>query len=209
LNSNLAVQIGGHIFRVNPSTERVYALPVANEKEYGDLIAENVLNPHIRTFSVDDEVLDEIEAGGEAFRKGLQMGFCKETGIGNKGASTDIVYQTKMKGKATAAFKRYGIYFSLFALANDAGQNPTYTFEFQGGIAANQGQVFYHARCSNKAPTSYTSSENGFQSDHDRKYQSYDGSRNLNKVYFFYRLKATSAFGGGYLTSFVGFRVNK
>src|SRR5437764_769065 len=44
LNPDLVVQIGGYIFKVNPASEKVYALPVDDEAQYKDLISENTAN---------------------------------------------------------------------------------------------------------------------------------------------------------------------
>lgn len=204
LNADLAVQIGNYIFRVNPTTERVYALPVANEREYGDLIAENTRNRNIRTFSTGDDVLDVIEAGG----KGL-FTMCKEGGIGGRNREEPVGSSGVV---ARAAFDRYGIYFTLYALVTPYGSSGfPYTFVFGGGIAANQGHIYYKVRCGKTAD--YDISSKGSWKLTYQKYQSYQGSKNLNEVYFFYTLISISSFrtGAGVLqvTPLLGFRVNK
>jgi hypothetical protein len=198
LNADLIVQIGDHIFRVNPSKERVYALSAANEKEYSDLIAENVRNSNIRTFSTNDDVLDVIQAGG----KGPET-LCSETGIGGRHSEAQVGSLT-----ATADFVRYGIYFTLFAMVSPYGSSGfPYWFDFRGGLSANQGYVYYHARCGTTA--SYEISTKGSWMLTNRKYQSYQGSKNLNEVYFFYHLWSDGALRSQYATPLVGFRVNK
>jgi hypothetical protein len=200
LNADLVVQIGDYIFRVNPSRERVYVLSAANEKEYNDLIAENARNSNIRTFSTNDDVVDVIEAGG----KGPET-LCSETGIGGRHSEAPVGSLTAM-----ADFVRYGIYFTLFAMVSPYGSSGfPYMFEFTGGMSANAGYVYYHARCGTTA--SYEISTKGSWTLMNRKYQSYQGSKNLNEVYFFYRLKNDffTTRAGQYATPYVGFRVNK
>jgi hypothetical protein len=200
LNAQLVVQIGDHIFRVNPAKESVYALSTANENEYSDLLAENVLNPHIRTFSVDDDVLDEIQEGGQAVRKQTQpLLLCKETGIGNQSAVRSLDGH-----EARAVFNRFGIYFTLFGSVPNVTSH--YVLEFVGGIGDNLGHIFYRKRCGKAVSNSLAIIPSilfGVQ-----RYTAYSGTTNLNQVYFFFRLNPY-LIPGAKPTGFVGFRVNK
>jgi hypothetical protein len=197
LNPDLVVQIGDHIFRVNPSTEHVYALPAANEKEYGDLIAENTGNSHVQRFSTGDNVLELIQTGGMS----TNSLFCGQSGIG--GYTNAAPFGTLT---ASADFNRYGLYFSLSASVSPIGSSGfMYTFEFTGGIGSSQGYVYYKPRCGN--PVGYAISTKGSWTGTRQKYQSYQGSTNLNQVYFRYRIKNSGT--GQYMTPYVGFRVNK
>lgn len=198
LNANLVVQIGDQIFHINPSAERVYVLPAAYENEYSDLVNENTRNPHIRTFSTNDDVIEAIQGGPNGQETLL---FCTQSGIGGRYSQTLMGGGNKL---ATAEFKKYGIFFSLFATVDPQGTWPSpFTFDFTGGIGANAGYVYYHVRCGNTV--SYAISTKGSWLLTKQKYQSYQGSKNLNEVYFFYRLKD----GGSFATPPVGFRVNK
>lgn len=195
LNSNLVVQIGDSIIRVNPSKERVYVLPAAREKEYGDLIAGNARNKHIRVFSTSDDVLEAIQAGGT----GQQT--CNESGIGDLHSQAPAGSLTAMAG-----FVRYGIYFTLFAMVSPYGSSGfPYQFDFTGGIDASQGYVHYRVRCGDTVGHDISTSGSWVRTN--QKFQSYQGSRNLSQVYFFYRLKDPVT--GQYLTPNVGFRVNR
>lgn len=177
LNSDLAVQIGEYIFRVNPLTEKVYALPVANEDQYQDLVNENVGNTNIQVFSTGDDVLELIAA-----KKGSSRGiFCKEDGIGGKDRTTDLIDvdnagKIKMEGKIH--FNRFGIYYSLFAEVK--------TDEINSGLVEltmDIDPLFYHVRCDETA--NYNVYGHGSESSFFyKKYQSYQGAKNLNKVYF-------------------------
>jgi hypothetical protein len=208
LNTDLVVQIGDYIFRVNPSSERVYALPVANKKEYADLIAENTRNPNIRTFSTNDDVLDVIKGGG----KGPEALSCHETGIGSYHREAQVGNSQTGLQKANVDFARYGIYFTLFAWLAPANSSFPSTFEFTGGIAANQGYVYYHVRCGNTASYAISLIPSVDTNKQQQKYQSYQGSKTLNEVYFFYRIKFHPSFWIGPSTPlyspYVGIRVN-
>lgn len=199
LNSDLVVQIGNYIFRINPSTKSVYALSSVDEKEYGDLVAENTRKPHVRKFSTGDNVLELIQAKDNRPNRSLR---CKESGIGGR-------HRSEAFGglMAYADFDRYGIFFSLSASVSPYGSSgfaSSYAFDFTGGISANQGYVFYHVRCGSTA--SYAITTGGSWKLTHQKYQSYQGSKNLNQVYFIYRIKDST---GAFQTSNVGFRVNK
>lgn len=194
LNPDMVVQIGDHIFRVDPAAERVHALPVKYADEYRDLLTGNARNPHIRSFSTGDDVLDRIESAG-----GVPKTFCSQSGIGGKSDS-------KLLGAMTvsADFVRYGLYFTLFAKSSPYGSSAyPYVMDFTGGISANKGAVYYRVRCGNTV--NYVTTTSGSWHAIHQKFQSYQGSKNLNQVYFVYRLKLN----GVYQTSNVGFRVNK
>lgn len=197
LNKDAAVQIGNYIYKIDPGNERVYALKAEHEKEYADLVSGNTANPNVYEFSTSDDVLDLIESGE---KKGDQALLCSESGIGGRHISYPIAGGTK---NAYADFDRYGIYFSLHATIYPQGSWPSpYVFEFTNGIGA--GYIYYHVRCDNTV--SYAVSSGGSWTGTTQKYQSYQGSKNLNKVYFYYRVQNSSS--GQYETPYFGFRVN-
>jgi hypothetical protein len=197
LNSDLIVQIGDHIFRVNPSTESVYALPAGDEKDYADLVAENTRNTRIQKFSTGDNILELIQTKEKGTKRGL---FCSQSGIGGRHHNVPFGGFT-----AFADFDRYGIFYSLSASVSPYGSSGfPYTFDFTGGITPNKGYVFYHVRCGSTA--SYATTTSGSWKLTYQKFQSYQGSTNLNQVYFIYRIKNSQ---GVFQTANVGFRVNK
>jgi hypothetical protein len=209
LNADLAVQIGGYIFRINPISEKAYVLPVSQANQYDDLIAENTANGNIRVFSTDDDVLRLIQTADKGLSLIQNVGvplFCRQTGIGSK---YDEAYLTDGTGKlASAFFNRYAIYFSLSARIDPQGSWPSpYVFDFTGGIG--QGYVHYHAKCGTTAD--YATTSNGVWRLTAQVYQSYQGSTNLNEVYFKFRVKKPSVsplFGGGVVSRLIGFRAN-
>jgi hypothetical protein len=192
INTDLAVQIGDNIFRVNPSTEKVYALPVVNAGQYQDLVAENTANKSIRVFSTGDNVLELIKKPAPAAL------FCKESGIGGKRASAIIPGSTVM---ASADFVRYGIYFTLHATIYPQGSWPSpFVFDFTGGA----GHIHYHARCGSTADYATVSSGNWHLIN--QRYQSYQGSNNLNQLFFGFRVKHKAS--GQYVTPNITIRQN-
>lgn len=173
LNSDLAVQIGNNIFRVNPVTEKVYALPVANADQYKDLISENTTNRNIQTFSTADNILDIIQ------NDGYKALICKQSGIGSYHPFTGVINvdnagTIQISGKLN--FDRYGLYFTLYSEANaNANGLVEVTTEFS--------PVYYHVRCGATVGPYYLTSGYGSLSKY-KVYQSYQGSKNLNEVYF-------------------------
>ena len=195
LNPDLVVQIGGYIFKVNPASEKVYALPVDDEAQYKDLISENTANTKIRVFSTNDDVLDLIRNHGTETRSL----FCNQSGIGNKSAGAYI----NGSNLVTADYTKYGIYFSLVAKIGSIGSWPSlYVFDFTGG--KNKGYVHYHVRCG--STSDYSTATQGSWTGTYQKYASYQGSKNLNELYFGFRVK--NAGTGQYVTPYVIIRQN-
>ena len=174
LNPDLSVQMGDYILRVNPTTEKVYVLPAANADQYKDLIAENIKNKLIQVFSTGEDVLEILKG------KKRRLSFCNESGIGGK---HNGMYLNDNSGiLATLEFHRYGFYYSLFALLSPMNSSGnTYTFNFTGGL--NTGLVYYHVKCGGTVGP-YQVTTNGTWLLSTRRYQSYQGSTNLNELYF-------------------------
>jgi hypothetical protein len=165
LNPDLVVQIGDHIVKVNPATEKVYVLPAAHEAEYADLVAERTSNPNIRQFSTNDNVLDLL-ASGQAQR-------CGELGLEKEKVTTGEIELGNYSMKGTVAYAAYGVYFSLAA-----GIVIT-TRETDADATVDLAPVYYHVRCGGTVgPYSVT----GYYLGKDKVYQSYQGSTRLSEV---------------------------
>jgi hypothetical protein len=180
LNSDQVVQIGGHLFRVNPKIRKVFVLPASKISEYGDLVAEKVSNKSISVYSTDDDVLDLI-VGNTPNQK--TFGFiCREGGVGADAAQITFNYGGG-KVQTLAAFNKYGIYYSLFAEVNPSNGSNQFLFEFDHGF----GYIHWHARCGLTADYGTTSAgtNNG---NSKQRYQSYQGSKNLANFFFGYRI---------------------
>jgi hypothetical protein len=174
LNEDLAIQIGTTIFKIDPLKEKVYVLPAAEENHYADLIQENTAYPGIQVYSTNDNVLDLIDKVGT---KGL---FCSETGINRKGDSKFF------KGTYLyASYSKWGVYFSLRAYIPTGSVN-TYHFDVN--------PCYYHVRCG-KTVGPYQAANNPGSYDfllQCQEYQSYQGSTNLNELFFRVKIRDNS-----------------
>lgn len=204
LNSDAIVKIGHYFYKIDKANERVLVMHETFENEMTDLIDKNLANSHIWKLSTSANVIDEMEGmstvepplDGEEER-------CLESGIGERHVS--IPLSDNLSKLAYADFNKWGIYFDLRATISPQGSWPSpYVFEFLGGIPSQQGYIYYHARCGTTA--SYSTSTSGTWQASSQKFQSYQGSKNLNKVYFYYRVRNAST--NQYVTPFFGFRVN-
>jgi hypothetical protein len=139
------------------------------------------------------------------------VGLCNDHRVTNK---TDIAVNAFGAFDVAAAYLRnYGLYTTLYAQM-ELGEviidrkNP-YNFGFDGGISANLGYVYYKRRCDNTV--SYSTVSAGSYagttgpSRTNFKYQSYQGSRALSKVYFCFRVYYYNS-GGYALTRLIGFK---
>lgn len=179
LNSDQVVQIGEHLFRVNPKAKKVFVLPASKINEYKDLVAENVANKSISVYSTDEDVLDLVAGASNQKMFGL---ICNEGGVGADAAQINFTigntnYQT------LAAFNKYGIYFSLFAEVNPSAGSNQFLFEFNNGF----GYIHWHARCGATADFGTTTAGNK-NSNAKQRYESYQGSKNLANFFFKYRI---------------------
>jgi hypothetical protein len=174
LNADLCIQIGKHIFRVNPVTEKVYDLPVANADQYNDLVNENTSNANIKVFSTGDDVLELIE-NGETSRKL----FCKESGIDSKHAFVGDVHVGNYSISLNLYFNRFGIHFKLFAEGTTNG--PDFV-----NMWVDMDPVFYHVRCDETVD--YKSYD--YPVANKQYFMSYQGAKNLNELWFKGRIKA-------------------
>lgn len=165
LNPDLVVQIGDYIFKVNPATEKVYALPAAHETEYADLVAERTSNPNIQQFSTSDAVLDLLVSDQANAR-------CRESGVGPARSRTEIRLGADSI-EVVVEYNRWGIFFSLRALPNI---HP----KLDASATVELAPVYYHVRCGNTVgPYSVTSHDLGKTG----VYHSWQGSTPLNEFY--------------------------
>jgi hypothetical protein len=173
LNKDAAVQIGNYIFKLDFIKEKVFALKVMYASQYTDLINENTTNLNISSFSFADDVLDLILNPVATKR-------CKETGIGSYITTTKFYMDNEgqLPVDGTLRFRRFGIYFHLFA-------------EVQGAsgvkVSIYLEPVYYHVKCGTTVGPYNVNGYGGTANYH--KYNSYQGSKNLNEVYFRGRFK--------------------
>jgi hypothetical protein len=175
LNNDLIVQIEEYLYRVNPILEKVFVLPATGN--YEDLVNENLQNLQMRVFSFNDDVLEAIKnIGGDTTSQRL---FCNESGVAGQQNKTVVVGGTGYN--LILDYNKYGIYFSLSA--RYYYPLPSCGFDFTGGSSTNKGAVYYHVKCGQTVGEYQTTSYGGTHGSYI-KYQSYSGSKALNKFYF-------------------------
>ena len=183
LNSDLIVQIGAYLYRVNPLTEKVYVLAAIYvtddnpDNEYYDLVNENTKNKHIRVFSTDEDVLAIMENED-----------CSESGVAGTESHDYFYYNNTgcnppihLRFYCKVDFNRYGIYFSLYSemkCVDNYGHNTNTDMAIEWSRR-------YKPRC--KSEQGWWSGTSSVASDNKVKFQSYSGSTNLHHL----QLRAT------------------
>jgi hypothetical protein len=66
LNSDDAVEIGDHIYKIDMPKEQVFVLPSIHADQYPDLLGEKTSNPNVEVFGTHEEVLDLVKTGGKS-----------------------------------------------------------------------------------------------------------------------------------------------
>lgn len=204
LNQDFIVQIGAFLYKINAVTSKVYVLPVANINRYADLVNENMSNTNIKRYSTADNVIELVENGNMGGR--LAGPFCGDTGIGSYHEQT---YQVAIiPGGAYPYmngyiyFNRFGVYFNLYSEVFGDGSNIA-------KVAIECDPIFYKQKCGSATAGPYTTSV-GLTWNY-AKIQSYQGSKNLNKLYFRARFKGQFASNNvtyNNTTSWIQVRVN-
>ncbi len=179
LNDRLCIWIDDHIFRVNPEDGKVYV--IASDKydlKYEALLAEDAEDEDVREYPTDVNVLDEVD------RPDALWPFCNQSGIPSK--YNQAYFNDNTTRLASATYAKYGIYFSLFAKVSPVGSSGiNFHFYFKGGVPANEGYIHYKQKCGNTV--SYATRSPGTWQLTNRRFQSYQGSKGLNQVYFYFR----------------------
>ena len=188
LSQEQTIQIDSFIFKINAEMNMVYVLPLKFQTEYSDLVLEKIKNKHIIVFSTEENVLELLknktrQSATENNLSASRPFFCREGGIGGKHAELYLgSAQT-----AYADFVRLGIFFTLKATISPMGSSGSnYTFRFDG-----DGWVHYHVRCGSTADYGNFSTQGSWMGT-ERKYQSYQGSTNLNNLFFAFRVLNSS-----------------
>jgi hypothetical protein len=198
LNGDGVVQIGANIFRVDKTYAKVFVLPVADIAYYNDLIATYPQSGKVYMFSTNDNVLEQIAAGalnqavvsivdllplsGAKGKYSIKIRIppivCEEGGIGDKKIPTKqitIANAKAMTMRGYLNFNNSGIYYSLWA--------DVYT-DFSGvvDLSIDLEPVYYHVRCNNTVGPYNTYGYGAGNLTSEKKFQSYQGSANLNQV---------------------------
>lgn len=179
LNDRLCIWIDDHIFRINPEDGKVYVIPSEKyDDKYDARLAEDTNDEDVKEYSADLNVLEEVD------RPDALWPFCTESGVPSQ--YVEEWFNDNSGRKAIARYRKYGVYFSLFAQVEPLGSSGVFfDFYFKGGASENMGQVFYRQKCGNTVD--YQTRSTGTWHLTYRKFQSYQGSKGLNKVYFYFR----------------------
>lgn len=175
LNTDKIIQIGDYMYRINPKKEQVYVLASKFNSEYLDLVNENVANTNIKVYSTEDNVLELVENNSAS--KGTAL-FCNEGGIGGQ-ADSETFTHSGLGRTAAVEFNKFGIYYSLFAHVWPLNSTDAFKFNFNGSV----GYIHYHVRCGSTADYATISTGNN-NSSSEQRYQSWQGSTNLNNMFF-------------------------
>lgn len=176
LNKGRIVQIANHLYKVNIQSEKVFVLPVTKIADYNDLVNENKLNKNIRQFSAGDDVIYLAESGDPGEKCG---------GINGSERTSDVVdFGNNIRCQASVKHFRAGVYFRTTArfVPLTAGILNT-DLEVKGPEAwarkrpCNAGSVITSAPGVKKSGTT------------QQLWQFYSGTRNLNGLYLFARVK--------------------
>ncbi|MFM6994522.1 MAG: hypothetical protein ACKOWO_05320 [Sediminibacterium sp.] len=126
LNSDQVIQIKNYIYKVNKSSNKVFALHKNNFSSYEDLVNENTTNNKILEFSTEDDVFDLLSER-ETNEKVLSNN-CVNTDYDNDGGwlkYADFIDEDNIYGKGTknrcvfkyrcmVKYDNWGIYRKLF-----------------------------------------------------------------------------------------------
>ncbi|MBK6951049.1 MAG: hypothetical protein IPH24_03105 [Crocinitomicaceae bacterium] len=193
MNADQVVKIGAWFIRINPETETVSALNDLNISEYSSLISEDFSNTTIVNFSTSDDVLEMLKNNDLISTK---LG-CGESGINgyDEYFSDEFIYSTSWLFDGALHFNRFGIYYHLFA---EAASNVSGVFK----IYINLEPVYYHVKCGiTNGPYNVYNYQHASAYASYQKYSSYQGSTNLNEVYFRGRIQAVYTHTNGVVYS--------
>ncbi len=189
LNSDGAIQIENHIYKVDLRKELVFVIDAINrERDYSDLVAGNTDNPNVTFYPIDADVLYLVN-GEKEYRCG---------GIGSI-PDADGIKTATLNGiqfGIRARHFRAGIFFRTSALAQ-------YPQNLSGihylSIEANTPRIWLRKRpCGSNDIITIPAGKlvEGGQF-HTQGFEAYSGTRNLNGMYFFVRAKLTLAHSSG------------
>ena len=127
LNNDLSVQIGDWIFRVNKSSEKVFALPVEHAEYYNDLINENTSNKLVLEFTTEDDVFYLLEDEDDS--KSLSRN-CQSSKQNNDGGWLQYADWTDDNGIYGTLGKRYKFERKIRVRYDNWGIYRKLNFEF-------------------------------------------------------------------------------
>lgn len=199
INKDQVIQVNKYIYKFDPSIGKVFVLKGVLNMFYSDLINEDLTNKNIEVFNIIDDVISMLENRDVPPPTNPQESrlFCRESGIGQGSDDGGIYFKSDNTVKYNNRYlkcnveydKQYaGLYHNLFAegalyavvywpKANDYTTDHIINNE---SIRLELAPVYYHIRCGSTIGP-YNTSKTGYSIV---KYQSYQGSKHLNQLYF-------------------------
>ena len=111
------IEIGNHIYQINPRDEKVYVIP-NNKPELINLISNKKFdNKLIKKYPIGENVIEMVKNNGQTNAKL----FCRESGCGEASQSGHLNLKDPKNGEncnwmdSSVSYNRYGIYFTLKA----------------------------------------------------------------------------------------------
>jgi len=189
LDKNKIVKIGRWYVKINPEDESVFVSSSENERAYDLVLNETESNTNVYKFSTGDNILEFLSSQPTDERWSW---WCSEDGVGSKHVSSGIMCidnycQNELHGEMH--FRRFGIYYSLYLKVYKDNGSGYY-------MSMDLPKVYYHVKCGNTVG-SYSVYGYGWETSNFR-YQSYQGSTNLNEIWFKGRVKAQKWINGGW-----------
>lgn len=209
LNKDRVVKIGKWFIKINPKTERVYALSDEFPKQYAILLSSDPKHQHIHEFSTDADVIARLQDEANLNEKGL---FCGESGATNHPfnqtrymaySPANSIDANRYTFPCKITYLKLGIYYSLKAKMEVVEeQRSTYgtgsiTSYFHPDMSM---RIFslrrYKIRCG---------TEHGWYAkvtpvtDNKVAYKSYQGSKRLHKYQMRIGFEAAWPASGGYV----------
>lgn len=184
INSDGVVQIGKYVYKVDLSNGVVAVINSTHLSEYTDLVALNTANKNIRHFTTNDDVIELAESGAISTTKSCG-------GIDGDEYVTSVVDFGTFSGssiRCQGSVKHFvgGVYFRTTArfVPLTAGVIST-SLEVQGP------QAWAKKRPCHSDDVITSPSGVKVSGTTEQLWQFYQGSRNLNGLYLFARVKCT------------------
>lgn len=178
LNEEGCIQIGNYIYKVNLQSEKVFVLPISNSAEYQDLVHENKSNKNIRQFSTSDDVIYLAESGDSGEKCG---------GIDGGEYVSDVVdFGNNIRCQAMVKHFRAGVYYRTTARFV-----PLTSGVLSSELEVKGPEAWRKRRPCDSGTTGTSPAGVKVSGTTQQLWEFYSGTRNLNGLYLFARIKCT------------------
>lgn len=210
LNKDRVVKIGKWFVKINPKTQKVYALSDEFTHEYSLLVADNPQGRHIHQFTTDEDVIELLQNESLLNSRGL---FCGESGASNHPFSQTRYFAfvpansypaSRYEFPCKVTYLKLGIYYSLKAHMEVEKETRTQispiatmsSYDYPDTHMRIFSYRKYKIRCG---------TEHGWYAkvtpifDKELDYKSYQGSKRLSKYWMKIGFEAAFPGTGGYI----------